>query len=85
MEKDVNGSFIVDTGHVVAWEPGLTYSIRGMGGLKSTLLSGEGLVMEFSGSGKIYLQTRTLDGVGRWLSPLSPDKSRAAGITGGFV
>ena len=27
--------------------------------------------MEFSGSGKLYLQTRTLSGVAHWLTPLS--------------
>ena len=47
IEKDINGSFTVDTGHMVAWEPSLTYSIRGLGGLKSTLLSGEGVAMRF--------------------------------------
>jgi len=71
VEKDIDGSFIVDTSHVVAWEPSLDYSIRGMGGLKSTLLSGEGLVMEFSGTGKLYLQTRTMSGVASWLSPFA--------------
>ena len=40
-----------------------------MGGLKSTLLSGEGLAMRFSGQGKVYLQTRTLDSVANWLIP----------------
>ncbi len=69
VEKDVDGSFVVDTSHVVAWDPGLTFSIRGMGGLKSTLLSGEGLAMEFSGRGKLYLQTRTLGGAASWLTP----------------
>ena len=69
LEKEIDGSLSVDTGYVVAWEPGLTYSVRGMGNLKSTLLSGEGLVMSFSGKGKIYLQTRTMGGVGEWLSP----------------
>ena len=69
IEKRINGSFIVDTGHVVAWEPSLSYSIQGMGGLKSTLLSGEGLVMRFSGTGTIYLQTRTLPGIASWLTP----------------
>ena len=71
VEKEIRGSFIVDTSHVVAWEQGLTYSIRGMGGLKSTLLSGEGLVMEFSGAGKIYLQTRTMTGIAHWLTPFA--------------
>ena len=37
--------------------------------MKSTLLSGEGLVMEFSGRGKLYVQTRTLGGVASWLTP----------------
>ena len=71
IEKELDGPFVVDTSYAVAWEPGLSYSIRGMGNLKSTLLSGEGLVMEFSGSGKLYLQTRTLSGVAHWLTPLS--------------
>ena len=69
IEREVDGSFTVDTGHVVAWEPSLDYTIRGMGGLKSTLLSGEGLAMRFSGSGKIYLQTRTIGSLASWLSP----------------
>ena len=71
VEKDIDGSFTVDTGHVVAWEPSMSYSIRGMGNLKSTIFSGEGLVMSFSGSGKIYLQTRTMTGLSEWLTPFS--------------
>ncbi len=71
LEKEIDGTFVVDTGHVVAWEPGLKYKVTGMGSIKSTLFSGEGLVLKFSGSGKIYLQTRTLDGVARWLTPIS--------------
>ena len=69
MEKQVNGEFIVDTGHVVAFDPTLNYSITGMGNFKSTMLSGEGLVMRFSGSGKVYLQTRTMNGIASWLTP----------------
>ena len=68
MEREVHGEFTVDTGHVVAWEPTLSYRIRGMGGLKSTLLSGEGLAMRFTGSGKIYLQTRTMSSLAGWLT-----------------
>ena len=71
IEKKIDGSFIVDTSHVVAWEPSLSYSIQGMGGIKSTLLSGEGLVMKFSGTGTIYLQTRTMSGLASWLTPFT--------------
>ena len=70
VEKEINGSFTVDTSHVVAFEPTLDYTIGGMGSWKSTLLSGEGLVLKFSGSGKIWLQTRTLGGIAGWLTPL---------------
>lgn len=68
VERDVNGTFIVDTGHVVGWEPTLEWTIRGMGGLKSTLFSGEGLVIEFSGRGKVWTQTRHLGAFAGWLS-----------------
>ncbi len=44
IEKDINGSFTVNTGHVGAWGPNLTYSIRGMGGLKSSRFCRKGSV-----------------------------------------
>lgn len=69
VEKDVNGTITVDTGHIVAWDPALKYRIAGMGGLKQTLFSGEGLVVKFSGRGKLYLQTRTLGETAGWLGP----------------
>lgn len=69
VERDVNGSLTVDTGHLVAWEPSLDYTIGGMGGLKQTMFSGEGLVMNFSGTGKVYLQTRYIGGLASWLTP----------------
>ena len=70
LEKQIDGTLTVDTGHLVAWEPTLTYTIGGMGGLKQTLFSGEGLVMNFSGKGKIWLQTRNVKALAGWLSPL---------------
>jgi uncharacterized protein (TIGR00266 family) len=55
---DVQGSYIVDTGHIVAFQDSLTYNVKSIGGLKSLLFSSEGLVCEFSGSGRLWLQTR---------------------------
>ena len=69
VEQTVAGKFTVDTGHLVAFEPSLEYSIGGMGNLKSTFLSGEGLVIKFQGNGKVWVQTRTLDGLASWLTP----------------
>ncbi len=69
IEKEIEGELVVDTGHVVGWEPSLSYTISGMGGLKQTLFSGEGLVMRFSGRGKVYLQTRHVAALAGWLTP----------------
>ena len=68
VERDLNGGeLIVDTGHVVAWEPSVSWSIQGMGNLMSTVFSGEGLVMKFSGTGKVWLQSRSIGGLVGWL------------------
>jgi len=69
VERDLDGELTVDTGHVVAWESSLDYSIEGMGGLKQTFFSGEGLVMRFAGAGKLWLQTRTLGETASWITP----------------
>jgi len=60
--------FVVDTGHVVGWEEGATWSITGMGNLFSTFFSGEGLVIRFTGPGKIWLQTRSMGALAGWLT-----------------
>jgi len=68
VERELNNSeLIVDTGHIVAWEPSLNWEITGMGNLMSTVFSGEGLVMKFRGTGKIWLQTRSLGGLVNWM------------------
>lgn len=69
IEKQVDGTFVVDTGHLVAWDPTLDYEIGGMGGVKQTLFSGEGLVVRFKGRGRVWVQTRTLSETAAWLSP----------------
>lgn len=63
IEKSLNPgeNYIVDTGHIVAFEKSLTYQIKKAAkGIFSTLASGEGFVCEFSGPGKIWMQTRNL-------------------------
>jgi uncharacterized protein (TIGR00266 family) len=54
-------SYVVDNDHVVAWEESVAFDARRVGDLKSSLLSGEGIVMEFTGGGSIWYQTRGLD------------------------
>ena len=69
IEKRIEEPLRVDTGHLVAWEPSLDYKVRGMGGLKQTFFSGEGFVLEFSGRGRVWLQTRTIGETAGWITP----------------
>ncbi|WP_324736383.1 TIGR00266 family protein [Thermococcus sp. SY098] len=69
-----NERFIIDTGHLVAFSEGLDFRVKRVGGLKSTFLSGEGLVAEFYGTGTLYIQTRSLDSFLSWIIPHLPTK-----------
>ena len=60
---------IVDNGHLVAYEPGITMNIKLAGGLVGSVTSGEGFVNRLTGRGKIYLQSRSVDGLVRFLKP----------------
>jgi uncharacterized protein (TIGR00266 family) len=71
-EVPVDGKFIVDTGHIVAFDGTLDFRVRSVGGLKSFLFSGEGLVCEFNGRGSVWVQSRNLSALTSWLSPLLP-------------
>lgn len=50
--------YTADTGHIVGFTDALTYKVRPFNGFKGLFFSGEGLVCEFAGNGKLYLQTR---------------------------
>jgi uncharacterized protein (TIGR00266 family) len=63
---DLDGEYIVDTGHIVGFESSISYSIEKVGGLKSLFLSGEGLVCRFSGRGKLYIQSRNQNSFAYW-------------------
>jgi len=71
---EVDGSYRVDTGHVVAFEGGLRYQIRKAGGWATAVFSGEGLVLEFTGKGTIWLQTRNVGALVGWLTPFLPGR-----------
>ncbi len=62
----------VDTGHIVAFSDEMDFSVRRVGGWKSSLLSGEGLVSDFTGPGKLLMQTRHLPGFAHKLVPYLP-------------
>lgn len=72
--------YICDTGHVVAFTQGLNFDVRRVGGWKSTLLSGEGVVCEFHGAGDLYLQTRSTQAFLSWLIPRIPGRAGGGGV-----
>lgn len=66
----------LDTGHVVAFEDTVQYSVRKAGSWKSTILGGEGLVTDFTGPGRVLLQTRSSADLISWIqSKLPPSRS----------
>lgn len=67
---DVNGEYVVDTGHIVAFEDTLEFRVgKASKSLVGSLLGGEGLVCKFSGQGKIYCQTHNPPSFGKVLGP----------------
>ena len=65
----VDGSYTVDTGHIVAFEEGLQFSVRKEGSMKSLFFGGEGLVCEFTGKGTLWFQTRNASALASFLHP----------------
>lgn len=66
-------SVVVDSGHVVAFDPSVQLTTRKVTkGLMTTLKSGEGLVMEFTGPGRVMTQTRNPDELISWLTAVLP-------------
>ncbi len=57
----------VDNFHLVAFSDSCTYKVTKFGGLKETLLSGEGLVTQITGPGDVFIQTKNLREFVEWL------------------
>jgi uncharacterized protein (TIGR00266 family) len=61
--------YTVDTGHLVAFNDQMGFRVRAIGGVRSTLFSGEGLVVDMTGPGRVFMQTRSEDAFLSWLVP----------------
>jgi uncharacterized protein (TIGR00266 family) len=75
IELAAGQEYIVDTGHMVAFDETVGYHVTKVGGLKSTLFSGEGLVCRLTGPGKILIQSRSTDAFLSWLIPQLPKRN----------
>lgn len=82
LQLDVSDEFMVDTGYVVAFEDTLRYQVTTMPGLgigsraKAFIFGGEGLVVRFTGQGRVWVQTRTVNPFLSWVYPYRPVKKR---------
>lgn len=73
VELAAGDSVVVDSGHLVAFDPGIAFTTRKAAtGLMSTVKSGEGFVMQFTGPGTIHTQTRNPDALVTWLTEVLP-------------
>ncbi|HEY0405630.1 MAG TPA: TIGR00266 family protein [Pyrinomonadaceae bacterium] len=72
--------YVVDTGHLVAWEGSTQYTLRkAAAGFFRSMMSGEGIVSEFTGPGELLIQTRNLQAFAGLLKPFFPSQSGGGG------
>jgi uncharacterized protein (TIGR00266 family) len=79
--------YVVDTGHLVAWEGQMQYELRkaSSAGWFRSMVSGEGIVAEFMGPGEILIQTRNLAAFAGLLKPFFPSQGSGGGVNLGNV
>ncbi|MDF0531537.1 TIGR00266 family protein [Tsukamurella sp. 8F] len=65
---------VIDTGHVVAYDLNMRFELRRavQGKWLQSMKSGEGLVFEFTGPGRILLQTRNPRALEGWIRSVAP-------------
>jgi uncharacterized protein (TIGR00266 family) len=72
--------YVVDTGHLVAWEGTTQYTLRkAAAGFFRSMMSGEGIVAEFVGPGELLIQTRNLAALAGLLRPFFPAQGGGGG------
>jgi uncharacterized protein (TIGR00266 family) len=74
-EVNVDGEYVVDTGHIVAFEKTLNFSISKAGSSwVGAFLGGEGLVCKFQGKGRLFCQTHNPGAFGRLVGSKLPPR-----------
>lgn len=75
VETEIDSPLTIDTGHVVAFESSLQYTIAKAGSSwLQSWLAGEGFVMQFSGQGRILTQSHNPKSFGTALGRLLPPR-----------
>ena len=74
----------IDTGHVVAYALDINFKMRRavQGRSIQSLKSGEGWVFDFTGPGRVLLQSRNPEAFAHWVGELAPGETPRGGIGG---
>jgi uncharacterized protein (AIM24 family) len=75
-ELNVKQAVTVDSGHLVAFQEGLEYTVTKAGGSwVQSWLAGEGVVLNFTGTGRILVQSHNPTDFGKSLGPKLPPRN----------
>lgn len=75
-EVTVNGSYTVDNGYAVAWEPSLEYHLTRARKIRSFLFSDQ-LLLNFSGTGRVWVQSRSPVSLANWVYPFRRKRAKS--------
>lgn len=64
--------FTVDSGHLVAYDDGIGMQTRTVSGLMTSMKSGEGMVVDMTGPGRVWTQSRNPGALVQWLTTVLP-------------
>ena len=74
-EMQVDGSMVIDNGHLVAWDSHLQMNLqKASSGWIGSILSGEGKVFNISGQGRVWIQTRQPIEFGQTVGKMLPPR-----------
>jgi uncharacterized protein (TIGR00266 family) len=75
-----NETLRVDTGCVVAFEPGISFDVQRAGGLRSMIFGGEGIFLAtLQGSGRVWIQSMPISRLVQALAPYGKNNSKESG------
>ena len=83
-----NEKLVVDSGHMVAYEANVNCQLsRATAGIANMVKSAEGFVLEFTGPGRVWTQSRSPRGLISWLAPQlqTGQQGGAIGAIGGLL
>ena len=75
-EIEVDGSYQIDNGYAVAWEPTLEYKLTRSGRTIRSFLFSDQFILRFTGTGKLWVQSRSPRSLASWVHPFRPVEAK---------